>query len=95
MFALKDILEILDRWPSWKKIQATPGQIEALGERIAELEKRLARCPGEGCPSCGELSYRIVSSEPHPTFGNVGLIVRTMKCENCGFSEDKMITPKS
>jgi ribosomal protein L37E len=95
MFALKDILELLDHWPKWKKIQAAPGKIEDLEKRFAELEKRLARCPGEGCPRCGELSYRTVSSEPHQMFGNVGLIVRTMKCEKCGFTEDKTVPPKS
>jgi len=95
MFALKDILELLDRWPSWKKIQAAPEQIEALEKRIAGLENRLARCPAEGCPSCGELSYRTVSSQPHFTLGNMGVNVHTMKCEACGFTEDKLITPKS
>jgi hypothetical protein len=93
MFALKDILELLDRWPTWKKIQDAPEKIEDLEKRFTELEKRLARCPGEGCPSCGELSYRAISSTPHHTFP--GVVVRTMKCGECEFTEDKMITPKS
>ena len=94
MFALKDILELLDRWPRWKKIQEAPEQIETLGKRIAELENRLARCPGQGCPSCGELSYRTISSNPHPTFGHMGAVVRTMKCEKCAFTEDILIPPQ-
>jgi hypothetical protein len=94
MFALKDVLELLDRWPSWKRIQEAPEQIEGLKTRIAELEKRLARCPGEGCPSCGESSYRTVLSRPHEKMGRLGVIVRTMKCEKCAFTEDKTVTPK-
>jgi len=95
MFALKDILELLDRWPSWKKIQAAPSQIEALEQRLSQLENRLARCPGEACPRCGELSYRTSSSKPHHAMGHVGVNVHTMKCEKCGFTEDKIITPQS
>jgi predicted RNA-binding Zn-ribbon protein involved in translation (DUF1610 family) len=95
MFALKDILELLDRWPSWKKIQETPEHLETLEKRVAELEKRLERCPGEACPRCGELTYRTESSRLHPTFASVGALERTMKCEKCGFTEDVMITSKS
>jgi hypothetical protein len=94
MFALKDILELLDRWPSWKKIQETPAQIEALENRVVDLEKRLARCPGEGCPRCGELSYRTVSSEPYSLLAS-GIRVRTMKCEKCGFTEEVHVTSHS
>ncbi|HEY2915191.1 MAG TPA: hypothetical protein VGK21_17635 [Candidatus Angelobacter sp.] len=87
MLALKDIIELLDRWPKWKRIQSTPEQIEALVNRVAALEERLTRCPGEGCPKCGELTYRVESSKPHHMFGNVGAMMRTMKCEKCGFTE--------
>jgi hypothetical protein len=96
MFSLKDVLEILDRWPTWKKIQATPEQLEVLEKRVAELEHRLARCPGEGCPRCGELSFRVTASGRHPShLGELGLIVRNMKCEKCNFTEDQTITPKA
>lgn len=88
MFSLKDVLEILDRWPTWKKMQETPERLEALEQRLTELERRLARCPGEGCPKCGELAFRVFKTQPHPHFGN-DLPVRTMKCEKCGFTETR------
>jgi hypothetical protein len=94
MFSLKDILELLDRWPKWKRIQETPDNLDALQKRIDELENRLKRCPGEACPRCGELAFRVFSSVPHHTFGD-DLPVRTMKCEKCGFSETKSGTSKS
>jgi ribosomal protein L37E len=94
MFSLKDVLEILDRWPSWKKIQATPEQLDLLEKRVAQLESRLARCPGESCPHCGDLSFRVASSSPQPGhLGKLGLIVRQMKCEKCGFAESRTIPP--
>jgi C4-type Zn-finger protein len=93
MFALKDILELLDRWPTWKKIQEAPEQIGILQKRVTELENKLARAPGEACPSCGELEYRAASSTPHKRLGNMGVIERQMKCSKCGYSEKKTITP--
>jgi hypothetical protein len=92
MFSLKDVLAVLDLWPVWKKIKSGPEQLEALEKRVTELEKRLSRCPGEACPSCGELSYRTVSSEPHPVMADVGAMERKMKCEKCGFTESRTIT---
>jgi hypothetical protein len=93
MFSLKDILELLDRWPRWKKIQATPEQIENLENRISQLENRLARSPGEACPHCGELSYRTIETFPHLSLAIAGVMVHRMKCEKCAFTADKVVKP--
>jgi hypothetical protein len=50
--------------------------------------------PGEACPKCGETEFRIERSEPNPTFGDLGAVDRYMKCDSCGFTETRMITPK-
>jgi predicted RNA-binding Zn-ribbon protein involved in translation (DUF1610 family) len=94
MFSLKDILDLLDHWPKWKRIQEMPEQFDGLQKRIAELEGRLARCPSEGCPKCGELAFRVSSSRPHPEIGDMGVTLRMMTCDKCGFSEETMISPK-
>jgi hypothetical protein len=90
----KDILEALQSWPKWKRVEGAPERIDALEKRMGELEARLARCPGEGCPQCGELEFRVLRSYPHHQLGDMGVIVREMKCERCGFSEPKTIAPK-
>jgi ribosomal protein L37E len=93
MFSLKDLLALLDHWPLWKRIKATPEQLEILEKRVSGLETRLSRCPGEACPRCGELSFRVTSSKSHLTFSAADLIVHKMKCEKCGFEEDKTLNP--
>jgi ribosomal protein S27AE len=96
MFSLKDILDLLDHWPKWKRIQEMPEQFDGLQKRIADLEGRLARCPGEGCPRCGELAFRVVSSNPHPSdLGDLGLMERHLKCDKCGYTEKRTLGPKS
>ena len=90
MFAIKDLLTLLDQWPKWKRIDAAPDQIVALEKRVAELESRLARAPGEACPKCGELEFRVHSSAPDRVFGKMGVTQRMMKCGKCGYSEQKM-----
>jgi len=90
MFAIKDLLALLEEWPKWKRIRETPDNLEALAARVSELEKKLARCPGDGCPKCGELAFRVESSAPDGIFGDVGATKRTMKCEKCGYSESKL-----
>jgi predicted RNA-binding Zn-ribbon protein involved in translation (DUF1610 family) len=88
MFSLNDLLAVLDHWPIWKKIKAAPEHIEALEKRVAELETRLQRAPGQACPRCGELAIRVASNKPHPDFPN-DITIRTMKCEKCGYTETK------
>ena len=90
---LKDFLAALQTWPKWKRIEESPERIDALENRISKLEKRLERCPGEGCPKCGELAFRAYGSRPAGRAGGGGPIVRTMQCEKCGYSEHRTIVP--
>jgi hypothetical protein len=90
MAVLGEIVELLKRWDVWKRVEAAPERIDALEKRVAELEAKLRRAPGEACPSCGALAFRIMSSQPHPTLGVVGARVHHMKCEECGFTDQKI-----
>jgi hypothetical protein len=61
-----------------------------LKERIRTLEALKA----DPCPKCRKRTYELESSQPDPTFGEMGTIRRTYKCTDCGFSERKLITPE-
>ena len=92
MAVLGELVEILKRWDVWKRVEATPDRIDALEMRVAELEAKLQRAPGEACPSCGAFAFRVTSSHPHPTLGGVlGTMVHQIKCAECGFTDQKVI----
>jgi hypothetical protein len=95
MAVLSEITELLKRWDVWKRVEEAPGRIDALEKRIAELEAKLQRAPGEACPRCGALEYRAEKSVPHPQFGEMGTRVHHMKCGECDFADEKMIIPSS
>lgn len=63
-----DILDVLKRWDRWRRIDETPERIDALEKRIAELEVKLQRAPGEACPKCGALEFRTESTLPGSGF---------------------------
>jgi multidrug resistance efflux pump len=90
-----DILAILDKIPIWKKVQEAPARIDALEKRIAELEAKLARAPGEACPKCGELEFRTVKTAAHPQLGVAGAVNRFLKCGACAHTETRLETPKT
>jgi hypothetical protein len=90
-----DILAILDKVPVWKRVQAAPDRIDALEKRIAELEARLTRAPGQACPSCGALEFRVTTSVPSKgPFGRLGAKDVTRGCGACSFTETDLVTPK-
>ena len=93
MFAIKDLLALLEEWPKWKRIRDTPDNLDTLAQRVSELETRLARCPGEGCPRCGELAFRVQRSEPDAMLGVVGGMAHYMKCEKCAFEDKRIAKP--
>jgi predicted RNA-binding Zn-ribbon protein involved in translation (DUF1610 family) len=91
-WGLPDLVSLMDRWAVWKEVRANADRVPALEQRITALEERLQRAPGEACPKCGALSYRVDYSEQHRTF--VGTRIHHMKCQDCGFTDEKMILPK-
>ena len=65
-------------------------------EELNELKRRLETLiSGEACPICGVGTLKVVSSRPHPTFGDFGHQERTLKCSSrsCGHTEKRHHDP--
>jgi hypothetical protein len=75
----------------WKEFRRSSEQILDLQQRVADLEKKLQRCPGEACPHCGALAFRVVNSQPDPNVPSV--LIRQMKCQECDFEERRVFQP--
>ena len=84
MGLLEDIIRALERVPGWKRIAATPDDLDALKVRVEALEARLAPATGEICPKCRKPSFRVVSNRPMPHFEWAGKSLDTLRCDACG-----------
>ena len=92
-WGLSDLVTLMDRWGIWKEVRANADKVPALEQRIADLEERLQRAPGEACPKCGALEFRKEKTVPSTgPFGKVGAIDRHLKCGACGHTEVQMET---
>lgn len=58
---------------------------------LKEKIHSLTSATGERCPKCNNRTFEIISTKPHPIFGEVGSKEREYKCSGCGFSESKLI----
>jgi hypothetical protein len=94
MAVLGEIVEILKRWDVWRRVEAAPDRIDELEKRVADLETRLQRAPGEACPSCGALDYRVERAERDTQFGEMGGRRHFLKCGSCGFTDQRLVLPK-
>jgi hypothetical protein len=83
MSTLDSILELLNKWPAWKRITQSPERVDELERRVVTLEERLRRAPGEGCPYCGALAMRLVKEVPDAALGIAGVTNATYRCEEC------------
>lgn len=43
---------------------------------------------GNICPRCKKPTWKLKSSKPHPIMHHAGVLIRTFKCEECGFMEE-------
>lgn len=65
-----------------------------LREENVALKQEIERyTKGDICPKCGKAAWKLESSKPHPRLGRLGVIERTYKCSECGFSEKHTLTP--
>jgi hypothetical protein len=65
MGLLEDVAKVLERIPIWKRLQAVPGQVDELSQRIAELEEKLGDTwPPDVCKFCGKRAVRMVHCGP-------------------------------
>lgn len=63
-------------------------------ETIAELRRTIESMKsGEACVICREGQMKVVSSSPHPIFGELGKLEHTLKCNSCGHQEKLMFDP--
>lgn len=62
-------------------------EIVSLNQRIETLTA------GEECPLCRAGKMKVVASHEHPSFGFAGVQERTVKCDKCGHSENRMHDP--
>lgn len=92
MASVSDILKLLDQVPVWKTLRALPRRVDDLERRLAALEA----APGTPahvleCAECGAPA-RVTAIKDHPTFGPLGVKLRTVSCEN-GHAHDYKWTP--
>jgi uncharacterized protein with PIN domain len=63
-------------------------KVQVLEARVQELLRpSLPRCP-----KCGMAAFALTKSEPDPLMGDLGAFRRLYKCNECGFSENRMET---
>lgn len=85
----KIVKRIRELFQQAEKIGQLVLHISELQNRVAELEKKLERCPGEACPHCGAHAYRINH------IADLGFSEREFfaKCQDCGFEDHYRVLP--
>jgi transposase-like protein len=88
MFALKDLNELLDKMPLWKRMKETPDKLDELAKRVKAIEDRISGT-GDVCPFCRQPKVQLLEIKPDQTFGDMGLKRGYYKCDGCGKTFDK------
>jgi hypothetical protein len=94
MGILEDVMKALERIPAWKRVQATPDQIAALQQRVAALEDRLKPATGKQCPSCGEMTFKLIrSTSAKEPWGSMGVREDHLACSTCSYTDSIQRNP--
>ena len=91
MLGLKDLLAVLERWDTWKRMRETPDRLDAMERRVAVIEEKLdGPWPPDICKVCGERALRLMRSVAKTT----GNTVQYWGCERCRETEQRAIKPR-
>jgi uncharacterized protein with PIN domain len=78
----------------WEQLKVAPARVAALERRVANLESKLARSPGEACPHCGALAMRLEFSErSRSLYAKFGAREETWRCEECRRAQVQTVYP--
>lgn len=92
MSLMSDIVQALEGVDLWKRLKSAPGEIEALKERIDDLEERIEELAGrERCEYCRKRTLELQSMGPHPTFGDMGARLAKYVCSACGKADERIL----
>ena len=62
-----------------------------LKEALQELRQKHDRLTkADLCPKCKKPAWSLESSKPHPLMGELGVLEKTYKCTECGYSETRI-----
>ena len=62
---------------------------DALKQELASIKN----ADGDPCPKCRKRTYIVEKSTPDQLFAQIGGVMRTYLCSECGFTEDLLILP--
>lgn len=62
--------------------------------RLKSEVSALKNVDGDPCPKCRKRGWQLESSKRDPIFGDLGGLRRLFKCSLCGYSEERLDTPK-
>ncbi len=83
MLSIKDLTELLDRLPQWKRMKDSPARIDKLEERLKAIEDKMSGT-GELCPFCKQPALELLEIQPLPFFEESGIKKYIYKCLKCG-----------
>lgn len=80
-----------------EKIVELREQVVALKEENVRLKEEQGRLQqelecltkGDLCPKCKKPAWKLEGSRPHPTFRRLGVLEKTFKCAECGYTESR------
>lgn len=91
MGILEDMMKSLDRIPIWKRLQEIPSEVDALKQRVLDLEGKLGgKWPGDVCKFCGARALRLSNARP---INSNQMTEQRWKCETCERTEMRIVKP--
>lgn len=81
MSVLGELNELLKQIPVWRELVTLPARVRAIEERLG-VNGVPATDDRPVCQFCRKGRVDLIDEQPDPTFGAVGVMRQTLKCDN-------------